>query len=156
MSVRDAVVARDRRAPTEAAPESGRAMLHVGDRAFVLSEAVRWMEPDGHYVIRSAEFDVIVGAPTFEAAFTKFIDGLFDFAAYLGELEDLADNEEQMFHILASRLVGVSKELERNAYRCKRPFISVNLPRRRRGRRDGIREWQPSSRQRGLQAPSHA
>jgi hypothetical protein len=122
----------------------------------VLSEGVRWVEPDGDHVIRSLEFDVAVGAPTFEAALSKFIDNLFDFGAYLGELEDPAENEEEMFHRLAPRLVRVSRELERLLKPPRRrPLVSVNLP-RRHGAREDAREWDPSSRQPGLHLPSHA
>lgn len=156
MSVLDASVARDGRTPTEAEPETGHAALRIGDHKVVLSEGIRWIEPDGNHVIRSLEFDVTVGAPTFKAALSKFIDNLFDFAAYLGELEDLAENEEEMFHRLAPRLVRVSRELERLLEPPrKRPLFSVNLP-RRRGSREDVRAWYPSSRQHGSQLPSHA
>jgi hypothetical protein len=95
----------------------------MGDSKIALSEGVRWVEPDGAHVIRSLEFDVIAGAPTFEEALSRFIDNLYDFAAYLGELEDPAENEEEMFHRLAPRLVQVSREFARYESRRKRPLV---------------------------------
>jgi hypothetical protein len=134
----------------------GRATFRVGDHRIVLSEGVRWVEPEGDHVIRSLEFDVAAGAPTFEAALSKFIDNLFGFAAYLGDLEDPVENEDEMFHRLAPRVVRVSQELERLLKPPRRrPLISVNLP-RRRGSREDVREWDPSSRQPGSHLPSHA
>jgi hypothetical protein len=154
VSVQDASVRRDH--PTEANPETGRARLRVGDQDIVLSDGMRWVEPDGEHVIRSLEFDVIAGGRTFEEALSKFIDSLFDFAAYLGELEDPAENEEEMFHRLAPRLVRLSRELERcRESQRKLPLLSVNLS-RRRSKREDVREWQPLSRQRGSRLPSPA
>jgi hypothetical protein len=155
MAVQEASVTRDDQAPTEAEPEIGAAMMCVGDHEIVLSEGARWIEPDGEHVIRSLEFDVIAGAPTFSDALSKFIDNIWDFVAYLAELEDLAENEMEMFHRLAPRLIRVSRELERVESRRKRPLVSVNLRRRRRSRKD-VRGWHPSSRQRGSRLPSHA
>lgn len=142
---------------TEAEPEIGCASLSVGNRTIVLSEGERWLEPNGDYVIRSLEFDVIAGGSTFAEALTKFIDGLFDFALYLGQLDDPAENEEEMFHRLAPRLLDVSRELERRreSQRQKPISFNINLPILRMSRED-VREWHPSSRQLGSRLPSPA
>lgn len=155
MPVQEARVGPKDRTPTEAEPETGAVTFHIGVEEVVLSEGVRWIEPDGCHVFRSLEFDVVAGARTFEEALSKFIDGIFEFAVYLGELEDPAENEEEMLHQLAPRLFRMSREVER----ClesdrKRPLVSLNLRSRRHGRED-VREWRPS-RQRGLQVPSPA
>lgn len=141
---------------TEADPELGSASLSLGDAEIMLSAGERWVEPDGEHVIRSVEFDVIAGGATFDEALSKFIDGIFDFAVYLSELDDRADNEDEMFQLLAPRMLRVSRELERcYESRRKKPWISINLPRRRRSHEDG-RGWHPSSRPLGSQRPSHA
>ncbi len=100
---------RDCGGPTEANAERGSASVCIGSKEIMLSEAVRWVEPNGDHVIRSVEFDVGVGAPTFEEALAKFTQTVIDFAAYLGEIgaSDLADNEEEMFHRLAPRVIRV-------------------------------------------------
>lgn len=154
MTDREANVVREH--PTEAEPSVGSAALSIEDQEVVLSEGVWWIEPNGDYVIRSVEFDVVAGGPTFQDTLAKFIDNVWEFGVYLAELEDRAENEEEMFHLLAPRLLRISRELERCLEAKEhRPFISVNLPRRGRSRHDS-REWLPSSRQLGSRVPSHA
>lgn len=145
-----------RRVPTEQEPERGCATLRVGSSQIALSEGLRWVEPDGQHVIRSVEFDVNVGAETFESALSKFIMGLCDFAVYLGDLEDRAENEEEMFHRLAPRVIRVAQALERHSEaRFQR---ATGMKKLARGRRLGEdrHEWRPLSLQPGSRRPSHA
>jgi hypothetical protein len=144
--------------PTEAEPEPGCATLSFDGREVVLSDAIRWIEADGHHVIRSVEFDVNAAGSTFDEALGAFIDNVFDFAFYLAELsaDERAENEEEMFQTLAPRLFQISRELDRcMEARQRKPLISINLPGRRRNRED-VREWRPSSKQRGSRQPSLA
>lgn len=142
------------RAPTELEPEAGAACVTVGEQEILLSEGVRWLEPDGFHVIKSLEFDVIAGGETMEEAVDKFIANLFDFAVYLGELDERAENEEDMFHLLAPRLLRVSQEFERAGEPLERRLpLGIKL-RVRRGSREDVRQWHPLSRQHGSQLPS--
>lgn len=70
-----------------------------------LSQGVWWMDESGDYVIRSTEFDVIAGGRTFDEALAAFNRNVVDFAVYLSELEERAENEEEMFHLLAPRVL---------------------------------------------------
>jgi hypothetical protein len=145
------------RAATEAEPEAGCASLSIDGRRIMLSEGERWMEADGHHVIRSLEFDVIAAGESFEAALSTFIDSLFDFALYLGQLEDPAENEEEMFHRLAPRVLEVTRELERSLESQRRRPITVNFKLPLLGtKRETPREWHPLSRPLGSQQPSLA
>jgi hypothetical protein len=99
------------------------------------------------------EFDVTVGAGTFQAALSKFILALCDFAVYLGELDDLAENEEQMFHLLAPRMIRVTQEFERFCESKEETAGGKKLARKRRLREDR-HEWRRLSLQPELRQPS--
>lgn len=144
------------RRPTEADPQRGCAMLAPGGEPLLISEGEWWVEDNGDYVIRSLEFDVIAGGPTFREALAKFIHDVFEFGIYLGELEDPAENEEEMFHLLAPRALRAIREMERvESERVEaRPKLRSLLPRRRRSGED-VRAWHPSSRQPGSLRPSN-
>jgi hypothetical protein len=126
--------------------------LRVGGEKCLLSAGFWWRDEHGDYVIRSSEFDVIAGGGSFQEALHKFVRGVIDFAAYLGELEDLAENEEEMFHRLAPRIAKVAQEFERVDSNSQRQPIVVSLRRRRKP----PEQWHPSSRLHGSRQLSHA
>ena len=138
------------RQPTEDSPEQGVAVIFDVQ----LSTAEHWIEGDTH-VIRSLEFDVIAGAPTFEEALTKFLTEVMAFAIYLGELESLASNEEEMFHRLAPRLARVAQHVEQLTTSKKQSVLGAAFAGVRH-RRDTGRRWQRLSEQPGSAVPSLA
>jgi hypothetical protein len=72
------------------APEYGEVCLH-GVR---IATAAHWVE-DGEHVLRSLEFDLIVGAPSLEEAVSKFLESAEDIADHLSELgEDRITHDE--------------------------------------------------------------
>lgn len=135
--------------PTEDQPSSGYAHFVIAGEEFLLSDGCWWIDDDGEYVIRSSEFDVIAGGESFPHALAAFITNVLDYGVYLGELDELAENEEEMFHKLGPRLARVAQALSQMESRRRRQLI----PRRRRERPE---QWHPSSRHRGSRLPSPA
>jgi hypothetical protein len=133
---------------TEDLPEQGVAALFDVE----LSTAEHWIEGDIH-VIRSLELDVIAGAPTFEEALTSFLTEIMGFAIYLGELESLASNEEEMFHRLAPRIARVAQHVEQLPAARTQSVLGAAVAGVRH-RRDTGRRWRRLSEQPGSAVPS--
>lgn len=149
MSTVDAPISPD--LPSEDAPQRGTAMMfHVP-----LSEA-DYFVAEGDHVIRSREFEVIVGGESFEDALHRFNSAMLDYAIYLGSLETLVENEEEMFHLLAPRMMRITREFERHEEeqkRSRRRIFGLGIS-RLRNPEDGP-EWRPS-RHGGSSVPSLA
>lgn len=141
--------------PTEESPQVGFACMFGVE----LSEA-EYFVLDGDHVIRSREFDVIAGAPTFGRALERFNDEVLNFALYLSDLDDPAPNDEEMFHRLTPRLLRIMRaieEQERAQRGRRRRFLGMTLTLTRdRAGDDDQPKWHPSSRHAGSSVPSLA
>ena len=138
--------------PTEETPERGVLTMFDVD----LSEA-DYFVADGDHVIRSREFDVIAGGASFAEALDAFGAKLLDFAIYLGDLEHLAENEESMFHILAPRVMRITRAFERYEEEQKRRRLHLfGLSIGRLRSEEDRPEWHQSSRHGGSSVPSLA
>lgn len=98
---------KDRQHPTEEAPELGALEL----AGVMLTKGEHWVE-DGDFVFRSTEFDVIAGAPTFDAALREFGANVVSFVEYLAKLDDPADNEVEMVRLAVPRLAEIVSQLK--------------------------------------------
>lgn len=99
--------AEERSAPTDDRRQKGAASLCDVE----LSVAEYWIDGPDH-VIQSLEFEVIAAADNFDQALARFLSGVIEYAVYLGELEDPAENEEEMFHRLSPRLARAFQRFE--------------------------------------------
>jgi hypothetical protein len=121
-----------------------------------LTEADYFVD-NGDHVVRSREFDVIAGGASFEEALRAFSNKLLDFAIYLGELEQRAENEETMFHVLAPRVMRITRAFERyeeQQRRRRRHVFGLSIGRLRT--EEDRPEWHQSSRHGGSSVPSLA
>jgi hypothetical protein len=125
-------------APHADAPEHGVVCLH----GVPISRAAHWIE-DGDHVLRSMEFDLIVGAPSLEGAVVKFLESAEDIADHLAELgeERVTHDEVETALALFHRFTDAYKAGE--AY--YRRHIFRLLIRRILGRPDGRGGYHPSS-----------
>jgi hypothetical protein len=137
--------------PSEGEPQLGMLSMYGVD----LSDA-EYFVYEGDHVVRSREFDVYASGDSFGDALQSFGDALFDFGIYLGRLEERAENEEEMFHRLAPRLMEAARRHEQAERRARKTSIlGVDVMVRRSGRQDE-REWHQSSRLAGSSLPSLA
>jgi hypothetical protein len=112
--------------PDEFNPEEGQLLNHD----VVITDAVRWVEPDGTHVFRSTEFDAMGEGSDEESALRMFIENMEDLVSYLADLvrEDPTEHELDAFVLLAQRFIEAQRRHEAESV----PFIRVNFPRRRR------------------------
>lgn len=140
--------------PTADAPELGAIELF----GITLSEGERW-EQDGDHIFRSTEVDVIVAAPSFEEGLARFGASLIQFAVYLAEIEDPAENEIEMLRLLqprvaqiAARANAILDELQgqspESATAPESRGLQAGTATRRRSRGDHGRRWQPTAKRR--------
>jgi hypothetical protein len=140
-------MAHSARIPTEDAPEIGEIALF----GIKLSDGERW-EQDGDFVFRSTEFDVVTAGATFEEGLRRFGSELLRFAAYLVELDDLAENETEMLRAIQPRVLAILERAKAEAdegcddesARTRRPRTST----RERRRDDHASRWRPTSNRR--------
>ena len=119
-----------------------------------LSAAEYWVD-GAHHVIQSAEFEVIASATSFDGVLARFCGDVVQYALYLGDLPDRAENEEEMFHVLAPRITRAFQRLEVIEEQQAHSRVTALRAALRRTRNTG-RAWLPSSEQRGSQVPSLA
>jgi hypothetical protein len=140
---------------TEASPEIG--TISVLDMFF--AEAEHWVEKDGVHVLRGTEFDVIAGDPDFDRAMDQFFEKTQDLWIYLSGLEEITENENETFLVVAPRFHKLYKELERREASRREQIVSfkLNLKRfRTRQRGEHLRNWRPQSKPASASRLSHA
>jgi hypothetical protein len=145
-------MASSKQIPTADSPELGAIEL----LGVTLSDGVRW-EQDGDYIFRSTEFDVIAAGSTFEEGLGLFGTSLIEFAIYLADIEDPAENEVEMLRAIQPRMTKIAARANAllDEAHAAEDTSAKPAPRKRAGtatrsRRsnDHDRRWQPTAKRR--------